>query len=194
MELITNKFKDLQEVLNNFEIEASDSINSTANLIAESFRNGNKILTCGNGGSASDSQHFAAEFVNSFSKTINRVALPAISLTSDSSVLTSIANDKNFESVFSRQVEAFGKPGDVLIVFTTSGVSKNCIKALETAKRLSLKTVSFTQKNKISAKISDILIEVPSKDTQTIQECHIVAYHIIAELVEKILFIREASI
>jgi D-sedoheptulose 7-phosphate isomerase len=97
VELITNKFKDLQEVLNNFEIEASDSINSTANLIAESFRNGNKILTCGNGGSASDSQHFAAEFVNSFSKTINRVALPAISLTSDSSVLTSIANDKNFE-------------------------------------------------------------------------------------------------
>jgi hypothetical protein len=86
--LLTNKFKDLQEVLNNFEIEASDSINSTANLIAESFRNGNKILTCGNGGSASDSQHFAAEFVNSFSKTINRVALPAISLTSDSSVLT----------------------------------------------------------------------------------------------------------
>ena len=194
MELIKNKFKDLQEVLNNFEIEASDSINSTANLIAESFRNGNKILICGNGGSASDAQHFAAEFVNSFSKTINRVALPAISLTSDSSVLTSIANDKNFESVFSRQVEAFGKPGDVLVVFTTSGESKNCLKALETAKRLSLKTVSFTQKNKISAKISDMLIEVPSSDTQTIQECHIVAYHIIAELVEKILFTGEASI
>ena len=194
MELIKNKFKDLQEVLNNFEIEASDSINSTANLIAESFRNGNKILICGNGGSASDAQHFAAEFVNSFSKTINRVALPAISLTSDSSVLTSIANDKNFESVFSRQVEAFGKPGDVLVVFTTSGESKNCLKALETAKRLSLKTVSFTQKNKISAKISDMLIEVPSSDTQTIQECHVVAYHIIAELVEKILFTGEASI
>lgn len=194
MELIKNKFKDLQEVLNNFEIEASDSINSTANLIAESFRNGNKILICGNGGSASDAQHFAAEFVNSFSKTINRVALPAISLTSDSSVLTSIANDKNFESVFSRQVEAFGKPGDVLVVFTTSGESKNCLKALETAKRLSLKTVSFTQKNKISAKISDMLIEVPSSDTQIIQECHIVAYHIIAELVEKILFTREVSI
>jgi D-sedoheptulose 7-phosphate isomerase len=194
VELIKNKFKDLQEVLNNFEIEASDSINSTANLIAESFRNGNKILICGNGGSASDAQHFAAEFVNSFSKTINRVALPAISLTSDSSVLTSIANDKNFESVFSRQVEAFGKPGDVLVVFTTSGESKNCLKALETAKRLSLKTVSFTQKNKISAKISDMLIEVPSSDTQTIQECHIVAYHIIAELVEKILFTGEASI
>jgi D-sedoheptulose 7-phosphate isomerase len=194
VELIKNKFKDLQEVLNNFEIEASDSINSTANLIAESFRNGNKILICGNGGSASDAQHFAAEFVNSFSKTINRVALPAISLTSDSSVLTSIANDKNFESVFSRQVEAFGKPGDVLVVFTTSGESKNCLKALETAKRLSLKTVSFTQKNKISAKISDMLIEVPSSDTQTIQECHVVAYHIIAELVEKILFTGEASI
>jgi D-sedoheptulose 7-phosphate isomerase len=194
VELIKNKFKDLQEVLNNFEIEASDSINSTANLIAESFRNGNKILICGNGGSASDAQHFAAEFVNSFSKTINRVALPAISLTSDSSVLTSIANDKNFESVFSRQVEAFGKPGDVLVVFTTSGESKNCLKALETAKRLSLKTVSFTQKNKISAKISDMLIEVPSSDTQIIQECHIVAYHIIAELVEKILFTREVSI
>ena len=194
MEIITNKFKNLQEVLNKFEIEASDSINSTANLIAESFRSGNKILTCGNGGSASDSQHFAAEFVNSFSKTISRVALPAISLTSDSSVLTSIANDKDFENVFSRQVEAFGKPGDVLIVFTTSGESKNCLKALETAKRLGLKTISFTQKNKISAKISDILIEVPSSDTQTIQECHIVAYHIIAELVEKILFIGEASI
>jgi D-sedoheptulose 7-phosphate isomerase len=186
--LIKNKFNYLQEVLSNFEIEASAQINSAASLIAESFRNGSKILTCGNGGSASDAQHFAAEFVNAFSKTINRVALPAISLTSDSSVLTSIANDKNFESVFSRQVEALGKPGDVLVVFTTSGKSKNCLNALETAKQLNLKTISFTQKNKISSKISDVLIEVPSSDTQTIQECHIVSYHLIAELVEEILF------
>lgn len=179
--------------MKNFESEATNSIYLTANLIAEAFRNSNKILTCGNGGSAADAQHFAAEFVNSFSKTINRVALPAISLTSDSAVLTSIANDKSFDDVFSRQVEAFGKTGDVLVVFTTSGESKNCLNALETAKRLNLKTVLFTQKDKIPMKIADVVVGVPSSDTQTIQECHIVAYHVVAELVEKILFTKETS-
>jgi phosphoheptose isomerase len=193
VEIIKNKFKYLHAVLKNFESEATNSIYLTANLIVEAFRNGNKILTCGNGGSAADAQHFAAEFVNSFSKTINRVALPAISLTSDSAVLTSIANDKSFDDVFSRQVEAFGKTGDVLVVFTTSGESKNCLNALETAKRLNLKTVLFTQKDKIPMKIADVVVGVPSSNTQTIQECHIVAYHVVAELVEKILFTKETS-
>lgn len=188
MELINNKFAELKATLINFEKEATNSINAAANMIAESFTKGNKILTCGNGGSASDAQHFAAEFINSFSKTLKRKALPAISLNSDSSVLTAIANDTQFAKVFSRQVEAVGKPGDVLVVFSTSGKSENCINALITAKQKELSTIVFTQKNRISLTLSDIVIAVPSIDTQIIQECHIVAYHLIADLVEKYMF------
>lgn len=188
MELINNKFAELKVTLINFEKEATNSINAAANMIAESFTKGNKILTCGNGGSASDAQHFAAEFINSFSKTLKRKALPAISLNSDSSVLTAIANDTQFAKVFSRQVEAVGKPGDVLVVFSTSGKSENCINALITAKQKELSTIVFTQKNRISLTLSDIVIAVPSIDTQIIQECHIVAYHLIADLVEKYMF------
>jgi len=188
METIDNKFKELKATLDQFEVEASNSINAAANMIVESFNKGNKILTCGNGGSASDAQHFAAEFVNSFSKTLNRKALPALSLNSDSSVLTAIANDTQFAKIFSRQVEAVGKSGDVLVVFTTSGNSENCINALMTAKQLELKTIVFSQKNRISLTLSDIVIAVPSTNTQIIQECHIVAYHLIADLVEKYMF------
>jgi len=188
MEIINNKFKELKATLDQFEAEASNSINAAANMIAESFNKGNKILTCGNGGSASDAQHFAAEFVNSFSKTLNRKALPALSLNSDSSVLTAIANDTQFAKVFSRQVEAVGKPGDVLVVFTTSGNSENCINALMSAKQLELNTIVFSQKNRISLTLSDIVIAVPSINTQIIQECHIVAYHLIVDLVEKYMF------
>ncbi len=190
MEIISNKFKELKVTLDQFEAEASNSINAAADMIAESFSKGNKILTCGNGGSASDAQHFAAEFVNSFSKTLKRKALPALSLNSDSSVLTAIANDTHFAKVFSRQVEAVGKPGDVLVVFTTSGNSENCINALMTAKQLELNTIVFSQKNRISLTLSDIVIAVPSTNTQIIQECHIVAYHLIADLVEKHMFIE----
>ena len=190
METIDNKFKELKATLDQFEVEATNSINAAANMIVESFNKGNKILTCGNGGSASDAQHFAAEFVNSFSKTLKRKALPALSLNSDSSVLTAIANDTHFAKVFSRQVEAVGKPGDVLVVFTTSGNSENCINALMTAKQLELNTIVFSQKNRISLTLSDIVIAVPSTNTQIIQECHIVAYHLIADLVEKYMFIE----
>ncbi len=188
METIDNKFKELKATLDQFEVEATNSINAAANMIVESFNKGNKILTCGNGGSASDAQHFAAEFVNSFSKTLNRKALPALSLNSDSSVLTAIANDTQFAKIFSRQVEAVGKSGDVLVVFTTSGNSENCINALMTAKQLELNTIVFSQKNRISLTLSDIVIAVPSTNTQIIQECHIVAYHLIADLVEKYMF------
>jgi D-sedoheptulose 7-phosphate isomerase len=188
METIDNKFKELKATLDQFEVEATNSINAAANMIVESFNKGNKILTCGNGGSASDAQHFAAEFVNSFSKTLNRKALPALSLNSDSSVLTAIANDTQFAKIFSRQVEAIGKSGDVLVVFTTSGNSENCINALMTAKQLELNTIVFSQKNRISLTLSDIVIAVPSTNTQIIQECHIVAYHLIADLVEKYMF------
>ena len=188
MKIISNKFKELKVTLDQFEAESSNSINAAADMIATAFSKGNKILTCGNGGSASDAQHFAAEFVNSFSKTLKRKALPALSLNSDSSVLTAIANDTHFAKVFSRQVEAVGKPGDVLVVFTTSGNSENCINALMTAKQLELNTIVFSQKNRISLALSDIVIAVPSINTQIIQECHIVAYHLIADLVEKYMF------
>ena len=194
MAILENRFAELKRVLPEFQELSATRIIYAAHLIADAFKRGNKLLICGNGGSAADSQHLAAEFVNSFSKKLNRVALPAISLASDTSVLTSIANDKNFESVFSRQVEAFGKQGDILIAFTTSGESKNCLIAVESAKELHLKTIMFTQKDKISKEISDVLIEVPSSNTQIIQECHILAYHIIAEIVENKMFTEEVSI
>jgi phosphoheptose isomerase len=188
VEYLNGKFGEIIRTLEIFEIQASASIFAAANLISETFENGGKLMTCGNGGSAADAQHFAAEFVNSFSKNLNRKALPAFSLTGDSSVTTAIANDSNFSKIFSRQIEAHGKSEDLLVVFTTSGSSVNCIDALLTAKRLKIKSITFTQKNKVSSNLSDIIIEVPSTSTQIIQECHIVAYHIIAGLVENFLF------
>ena len=188
MELINNKFAELKATLINFEKEATNSINAAANMIAESFTKGNKILTCGNGGSASDAQHFAAEFVNAFSRDLDRKALPALALSTDTSILTSIANDFQFESVFSRQVEAYGQPGDILITLTTSGSSKNCLAAIKMAKSLGLITIAFTRSGGQVSSLAEISIEVPSENTQHIQECHMLAYHVITELVEDTLF------
>jgi D-sedoheptulose 7-phosphate isomerase len=154
---------------------------------------GNKVLICGNGGSAADSQHFAAEFVNAFSRDLDRKALPAIALSTDSSILTSIANDFDFENIFSRQVAAYGKPGDVLVTLTTSGNSKNCVNAVQIAKTLQMTSIVFTKKSAYISSFADIAIEVPSQNTQHIQECHILAYHVITELVEDKLFREEAN-
>ena len=126
-ELINAKLDELVNVLSNFVSVDKESIIEAALLISEAYSNGNKVLICGNGGSAADSQHLAAEFVSSFGRDIKRKALSAIALTTDTSVITAFSNDYNFDGVFARQVEAHGKPGDILIVFTTSGSSKNCI-------------------------------------------------------------------
>ena len=193
MDIITLRFDELLELIPKFKNSSKESITATAMSIAGAFKSGRKILICGNGGSAADSQHFAAEFVNIFSKKINRRALPAMALSTDTSVITAIANDSSYDQVFARQVEAYAEPGDVVIAFTTSGSSQNCINAVVSARAKGAKTIAFTCVNADISKLVEISVEVPSTDTQHIQECHILAYHIIAELVEKQLFVRKQT-
>lgn len=193
MSKISARFQELASLIPRFELQANNSILQAADSINRSFLAGNKLLICGNGGSAADSQHFAAEFVNAFSRDLDRKALPAQALSTDSSVLTSIANDFDFENVFSRQVAAYGKPGDVLVTLTTSGTSRNCISAVEVAKALGLVTIVFTKKNAQISAMADIAIEVPSENTQHIQECHMLAYHVVTELVEDKMFREETN-
>ena len=182
------RFDELVTLLPKFKLHAEKAIEEAALLISNAFKKGNKILICGNGGSAGDSQHFAAEFVNAFSKQIKRKALPAIALSTDTSIITAIANDFTFDNVFSRQVEAYATPGDVLVVFTTSGSSINCINAVASAKVLGVTSIAFTQESAEISNLVDLCIEVPSVNTQHIQECHMLAYHVITELVENNLF------
>ena len=193
MDIITLRFDELLELIPKFKNSSKESITATAMSIAGAFKSGRKILICGNGGSAADSQHFAAEFVNIFSKKINRRALPAMALSTDTSVITAIANDSSFDQVFARQIEAYAEPGDIVIAFTTSGSSQNCINAVVSARAKGAKTIAFTCINAEISKFVEISVEVPSTDTQHIQECHILAYHIIAELVEKQLFVRKQT-
>jgi len=188
MSILNNRFKALADLIPLFEIEAGAKIEAAANLIVKAFKKDNKVMICGNGGSAADSQHFAAEFVNAFSKDLQRKSLSAIALTTDTSVLTSISNDFDFINIFARQVEAHSRPGDVLIVLTTSGSSKNCIKAVEQAKNYGIKSIAFTRTGGKISELSDICIQVPSDNTQHIQECHMLAYHVITEIVEEKLF------
>ena len=188
MTVLTNRFLELTELLPRFEKKSGSQIQSAALMIAETFISGNKVLICGNGGSAADSQHFAAEFVHSYSKSINRRGLPAIALPTDSSILTAISNDSSFEKIFSRQVESYGVKNDLLIVFTTSGNSKNCVNATKIAKDMGLRTIAFTRTDAEISNLVDISIEVPSLNTQHIQECHLLAYHVITELVELQIF------
>ena len=190
MDIITLRFDELLELIPKFKNNSKEPIVATAMSIAKAFESGRKILICGNGGSAADSQHFAAEFVNIFSKEINRRALPAMALSTDTSIITAIANDSSYDQVFARQVEAYAEPGDLVIAFTTSGSSQNCINAVVSAKAKGVKTIAFTCVNADISKLVEISVEVPSTDTQHIQECHIIAYHIIAELVESQLFVE----
>lgn len=155
-----------------------------ADRLYESFKRGNKLLICGNGGSAADAQHVAAEFTNRF--RVERAALPAIALTTDSSILTSIGNDSSFLDVFSRQVEALGSRGDILVGISTSGRSGNVLKALRVARDRGLVTIGFTGKKgrDSMAPLCDICLVVPSEDTARIQECHEFIWHLVCGAVE----------
>jgi len=175
-------------ILPRFSSECGVSINQAADIIVKTFLAGSKVLICGNGGSAADSQHFAAEFVSAFSRDITRRGLPAMALTVDTSIITAYSNDFGYEGVFSRQVEAFGRPGDTLIALTTSGSSKNCLQAVRKAKEIGISTIAFTRSSGAISGEVDTSIEVPSANTQHIQECHMVAYHVITEIVEQSLF------
>jgi D-sedoheptulose 7-phosphate isomerase len=163
-----------------------DNIIKCSEKIISSIKSGGKILVCGNGGSAGDSQHMAGEFINRF--LIERNPLACMSLTCDSSVLTSIGNDYSFDEVFSKQVEALGNPGDILIGISTSGNSKNIIQAVEVAKNKKLFTIGLLGIGGILKDICDLSILVNSKFTPRIQESHILIIHIISEIVEKELF------
>ena len=191
MELIDTRFSELNDLIGKFHTQAKNSIISVSELIHQTFLDGGKLLLCGNGGSAADSQHFAAEFVNAFSRDISRPGLPAISLATDTSILTSVSNDFSFENIFSRQIEAYGKSGDALVIFTTSGTSINCLRAAEQAKKCGLKVIAFTRENAQIVEFADLAIEVPSTNTQHIQECHILAYHVITEIVETLLYVKD---
>jgi len=163
----------------------SQDLSAAVEMLIDAFRNGKKLLFCGNGGSAADSQHLATEFVIRLNHDLNRPAIPALALTTDSSNLTAGGNDIGFENVFARNVEAFGKEGDVLIAISTSGNSGNIIKAVEKAKSLGMKVIGFLGGTGGKLKpMVDIPIVIPSKNVQRIQEGHITAGHIICELTE----------
>jgi D-sedoheptulose 7-phosphate isomerase len=156
-------------------------------LTAASMKSGRKLMVCGNGGSAADAQHLVAEFVSRL--TVDRPALRAIALTTDTSILTAIGNDYSYDNVFERQVEALGAKGDVLLAISTSGNSKNCVKALKLARTMGLTTVSYTGNNGGKmADLSDINVIIPSDITMNIQECHLALEHIFCMIVERFYF------
>ena len=158
-------------------------LEAIAQAMTSALRAGGKILWCGNGGSAADSQHLAAEIVGRFRR--ERRGLASIALTTDSSILTSVANDYGFEAVFARQVEALGNRGDVLVGISTSGNSRNVIAALETARAHGLVTVAFTgEGGGKAAPLADHLFAVPSRDTARIQEAHMLAGHLLCDWIE----------
>ena len=170
-----------------FVRENASKIGMFAEKIASAFLGDRKLLICGNGGSAADAQHMAAEFVNRFQ--LERPPLPAMALTTDTSVITSIGNDYSFEDVFSKQVKALGVEGDVLLAISTSGNSKNVISAVEVANKQGLYTVGLLGNNggKLSA-VADMALIVKSDAAARIQEAHILTEHIICHLVDYILF------
>lgn len=164
-------------------LDQAENIEKAAMKIIGCLKSGNKILICGNGGSAADAQHIAGEIVGRFK--LERKGWPAIALTTDTSIITAWSNDYDYSSVFERQVEALAKRGDVLLGLSTSGNSENIIKALEKGKEIGTVNISLTGRNggKIKA-ISDLNVNVSSENTPRIQECHMTAYHIICEIVE----------
>jgi D-sedoheptulose 7-phosphate isomerase len=165
-----------------------EAIFSAAHLIADTFQAGGKVLLCGNGGSAADCQHMAAELVSRLTKDFERPGLPAIALTTDTSFLTAFANDCGFEGVFARQVQALGKVGDVLIGISTSGNSPNVIRAVEAAQVAHMRMVVITGSGGRLAGMAHVAIAVPSANTQYIQEAHLAIEHILCDLVERHLF------
>lgn len=181
--------EEFEKISKNFQQlkKLSPLITEASSLCIQALKNGNKILFCGNGGSASDSQHLAAELVCKYKK--ERTALNAIALVTNTSVLTAAANDIAFDYIFERQVEALGKAGDVLFAISTSGKSINVIRAVERARELGLKTIALTGATGGALKYkADITIQVPSEITNNIQEMHIAIGHIICDIIEKEMF------
>ena len=164
--------------------ELLPTIQRAGKLCLQSLQNGGRVLICGNGGSAADAQHIAAELSGRFKK--ERKALAGIALTVDTSALTAIANDYGFEQIFAREVEALGRSGDTLIAISTSGNSKNVVNAIETAKNIGLNTITLSGKDGGKMKeLGDVNIVIPSQDTPRIQEMHIMVGHMICAVVDE---------
>lgn len=183
--IIKASIETKQEVLKNELL--IDTIGKIVDEIVKAFKNGNRVYFCGNGGSAADAQHLAAEFSGRF--YIDRKALPAEALHCNTSYITAVANDYSYDAIYSRIIDGIGQAGDVLIGLSTSGNSGNIIKAFETARNKKMITVGFTGATGGQMKaVSDYLINIPSTDTPRIQESHIMAGHIVCQLVEEKIF------
>lgn len=181
------ELKDSANVKLQLAEEGAETIVEIANMLSDALNNGHTVLFCGNGGSAADAQHLAAELLGRFK--MERKALPAIALNVNTSALTAIANDYFYDNIFERLVEALGRKGDVLVGISTSGNSKNVAKAILKARSIEMKTVAFcgSTPGSIGEK-ADICLTIPSSDTPRIQEAHITAGHIICGLIERRLF------
>lgn len=187
--IILKRFKESSEVKSRFLRENLPKLLDVIRLVSHTFEVGNKLFFFGNGGSAADAQHLAAEFVNRY--VMDRPPLPAIALTTDASVLTSVSNDFAFNEIFAKQIRALGKERDVAIGITTSGNSPNVVKAFEVAKEMGIKTIALTGNDGgIVGKMADFPLIVPSTSTPRIQEAHILIGHILCEMVEHYLFFK----
>lgn len=188
-ELIKSTLNESAEIKKRVAEECSLEIIRAVEIISNCLKNGKKIMLCGNGGSAADCQHIAGELVVRLTSKRNRNALPAIALTTDTSIITACSNDYGFDYIFSRQVEALGNEGDVLIGISTSGNSQNVINAIDKAKQKNIKTVALLGANGGKAKgMSDVDIIIPSDHVCRIQEAHNAIGHIICDLVERMVF------
>ncbi len=177
------------EVLGTLADRCAEDVAKAGSVIAEALRAGGKLLICGNGGSAADAQALAAEFVSTLTLDRRRPAIPAIALTTDTSILTAVANDFGFDGVFARQVEALGREGDVLLGISTSGNSRDVVLAVEQARRAGLLTVALTgEGGGALAGLVDLAIRVPSAETSHVQEAHIAVEHAIAFAVQDALY------
>ena len=186
----THPIRDkIEETIGNLQRVLRDSalisaIGEAAGLIGLAMKSGNKLMICGNGGSAADAQHVAGEFLCRFYR--DRAPLPAIALSTDTSVLTSISNDYSYDHVFSRQIEALGKSGDILLGISTSGSSKNVLQAFRVAKGMGIQTILLTgAADGDIVNLGTVVVRVPSTDTPRIQEIHLVIEHLISEIVER---------
>jgi len=187
--IISKRFKESADVKTRFLKENLPKLLEVIKLVSHAFEAGNKLFFFGNGGSAADAQHLAAEFVNRY--IMDRPPLPAVALTTDSSILTSVSNDLAFNEIFSKQIRALGKEGDVAIGISTSGNSSNVLKAFEVAKEMGMKTVALTGNDGGAlAKMADIPLVVSSTSTPRIQEAHILIGHILCEMVEHQIFFK----
>jgi len=189
--IILNTLKDSVDVKDRFIKENIDLIQKTADILASCITSGHKILLFGNGGSAADAQHIAAEFVNRFQ--IERPPLAALALTTDTSIITSIGNDYHFDDIFFKQILALGRKDDIAIGISTSGNSKNVIKAVHAAKNIGIFTIGLTGRGGELAECADHVFSVKSDATARVQEAHAILGHILCDLVDRILFPEKFS-